>query len=340
MAFDQHASRDLGLYLLFVGEVESSSASAAQAPRTTFPGAFFNHQRCVLRQPGGVEALGPAFPGLVGGGAGAPVSAVALTDAVLLRFSYDDFARLQRTEPPLALQLLLAVIRQAELQRPGRTRPIPSKDAVVVVAEDSALLLDTIKGGDEGRRDEGGDDVGGGDEGGGDEDGGAVRTRRRSWSFNLQKPGGEAAFRVELTSFQRARFGEIFDLIDADASGEIEISELEEYISSVGREIPAAALAKLLARSGADADGSGTLSRDEFFELVRLALVSDLPSRFVAQVRAAHAAAAAAAGAAGGRRRWRFDGRGRRGGAARRCALMRTLGVSLPNDVSTESCST
>ena len=341
VAFDQHASPDLGLYLLFVGEVELVERfGRTEAPRTIFPGAFFNHQRCVLRQPGGVEALGPAFPGLVGGSAGAPVSAVALTDAVLLRFSYDDFARLQRTEPPLALQLLLAVIRQAELQRPGRTRPIPSKDAVVVVAEDSALLLDTIKGGDEGRRDEGGDDVGGGDEGGGDEDGGAVRTRRRSWSFNLQKPGGEAAFRVELTSFQRARFGEIFDLIDADASGEIEISELEEYISSVGREIPAAALAKLLARSGADADGSGTLSRDEFFELVRLALVSDLPARFVAQVRAAHAAAAAAAGAAAGSAAdgGSTGGEGDEGVVQRAAvpALMRTLGVSLPNDVSTD----
>ena len=330
VAFDQRAAPDKGLYLLFVGEVElvERFGRRTEAPRTIFPGSFFNHQRCVLRHAAGEGDAGGE------GGAGAPVSAIALTDAVLLRFSYDDFARLQRTEPPLALQLLLAVIRQAELQRPGRNRPIPSKDSVVVVAEDSALMLDTVKGGNEGEGEAVDDDGDGGDGDGA----GAGRTRRRSWSFNLQKPGGEKAFRVELTSFQRARFGEVFDLIDADGSGEIEITELEAFISSVGREIPAKALAKLLERSGADADGSGTLSRDEFLELVRAALVSDLPTRFVDQVRAAHAAAAAAA-AAGGVTGCRTDLDEGDEPVVRRAAvpaLMRTLGVSLPNDVCTD----
>jgi len=330
VAFDQRAAPDKGLYLLFVGEVElvERFGRRTEAPRTIFPGSFFNHQRCVLRHAAGEGDAGGE------GGAGAPVSAIALTYAVLLRFSYDDFARLQRTEPPLALQLLLAVIRQAELQRPGRNRPIPSKDSVVVVAEDSALMLDTVKGGNEGEGEAVDDDGDGGDGDGA----GAGRTRRRSWSFNLQKPGGEKAFRVELTSFQRARFGEVFDLIDADGSGEIEITELEAFISSVGREIPAKALAKLLERSGADADGSGTLSRDEFLELVRAALVSDLPTRFVDQVRAAHAAAAAAA-AAGGVTGCRTDLDEGDEPVVRRAAvpaLMRTLGVSLPNDVCTD----
>ena len=209
---------------------------------------------------------------------GAPSSAVALTDAVLLKFTPESFARLERTEPQLALQLLRAVIRQTELQRPGRVRPLPTKSNTIInFSAESCLLL-----------------------------------------------GGEGDHRVELTGFQRARFGEIFDLIDVDSGGMISVHELEAYIQSVGRDIPAEQLAKLFQHMGWDTDGDGTLSRDEFYELARVTLMADLPKAYVASVEARYAAAAQRNTPPGVVNRRDIP------------ALLGELGVVMPSDVSTD----
>ncbi len=247
LVFDQQQSPESSLYLLFVGEVELvESFGRTEASRTIFPGSFFNHQRCCLRQPAVSEALRQLR--LFGGSGGAPVTARALTDVVLLKFSQENFASLRRAEPQLALQLLLAIVRQGELQRPGRTRPTPVKEPQVACSDGAAGLL---------------------------AEGSELRA-------------------VQLTSFQRSRFMEIFDLIDEDSSGSIQLHELTAFTASVGREIPPKALARQLAQLHGDRDGDGVLSRDEFYELVRSALVAPLPAPFADALRQAHAAAAAA----------------------------------------------
>ena len=274
--FDQSVAPEPSLYLLLLGEVQViETFNRESLPRTLFPGAFFNQQRCVLRHAS-AGANDTSDGKFIGGGA--PSSAVALTDAVLLQFTPDSFARLERAEPALALQLLRAVIRQTELQRPGRVRPLPTKSSTIIsFSAGSCQLLE-----------------------------------------------GEGEHRVELTKFQRARFGEIFDLIDVDSSGMISVHELEAYIQSVGRDIPAVQLAKLFHHMGWDTDGDGTLSRDEFYELARVTLMADLPKTYVASVEARYAEHAARSTPPGVVRRRDIP------------ALLKSLGVVMPSGVSTD----
>lgn len=70
------------------------------SPSTPLAGAFFNYQRL----EGGLDGCG-----------GAPVSARTLMDSVLLRFTKESFTNMQQTEPKLAMQLLLAIIRQVHI---------------------------------------------------------------------------------------------------------------------------------------------------------------------------------------------------------------------------------
>ena len=195
--FDATKDVDSSLCLLFVGEIELEEHFGREvAQRTIFPGAFFNQHRCMLGHCSSAEVSG--------GGAGSElVLATALTDAVVLKFDRGDFDDLRHTEPQLALQLSLAMLRQADLTRRGRKRPLPAKEAAVSFTSVASGLLDA-----------------------------------------------EADHRVELTDFQRERFGEIFELIDTNSSGEIDLSELSEYITSVGREIPANRLSELIRRLG------------------------------------------------------------------------------------------
>ncbi|KAL1510690.1 hypothetical protein AB1Y20_006985 [Prymnesium parvum] len=129
VVFDHIDAPEEALFLLFVGELLLTEQQGYTVQRrTVFPGTLVNYQRALL-----FEAAVHSGGGRQGGHGGAPASATALTAAVLLKFSRDSFATLQRDEPALAMQLLLAVIRQSELQRPGRTRLLPTKDPALAI---------------------------------------------------------------------------------------------------------------------------------------------------------------------------------------------------------------
>ena len=83
--------------------------------RTLFPGSFFNQDR----------ALGMAWRG------GIPFSATAATRATLLRVTEEDFEAMKRADAPLYQQLLLAVLRQSELQKSDRVRPVPTHSTIL-----------------------------------------------------------------------------------------------------------------------------------------------------------------------------------------------------------------
>ena len=51
--------------------------------------------------------------------------------------------------------------------------------------------------------------------------------------------------------------------------GEITVDELSAYMESVGTDIPSAQLESLLQEVGADPDGDGKMTKDEFFEFVQ-----------------------------------------------------------------------
>jgi hypothetical protein len=94
LLFDVRESPEDALFLLLVGELELTERRGRErSQRTIFAGTFFNHQRSIL---------------LATDAGGAPLAATALTDASLLRVSRESFARLQRTESPLANQILCA----------------------------------------------------------------------------------------------------------------------------------------------------------------------------------------------------------------------------------------
>ena len=266
------------LFLLVVGEVElEEHRGRVTEAKTMFPGSFFNYQRCIQLQPANTADEGSASASAIDRQAGsAPVSAKALTAVVLLKITRESFSKMQRTEAPLAMQLLLAVIRQSEFEKPGRMRPLPTKPISASLASLPSTLF-----------------------------------------------SAPATHRVELTEFQLERFGEIFDLIDADGSGEIDVHELSSFMKSVGRDVPTGELLSLINEIGIDEDNDGTLSKEELLSFVRQTLVADLPEPLVVQVNAAHAAAAAASP----------TGRVDRDAAA---DVLRALGVTLPHDVSTE----
>ena len=290
--FDQRTAPDSSLFMLTTGEVSveevlGGAREPQGEPRTIFPGSFFNHQRCVLPGASAAAAVlsGEASGGApMGGGGGAPVSATALSKGALLKFSKESFTNLQRQEPALALQLLLAVVRQAELQRHGRTRPVPTKAGVVEFAE-------------------------------------VELTPEEVTPCPLMGYVGD--HQVQLTDFQKARFGEIFDLVDTDGSGEIKLAELEEYVQSVGRAIPAGQLAKLFISDKWDQDGNGALSKGEFLDFARLTLMAEIPSKFVSLVQDKHKEIAKSSAAG-------FVGRNDIP------QLLRLLGVNLPPDVSAD----
>ena len=287
--FDQRTAPDTALFMLTTGEVsiaEVFGSATDGEPRTIFPGSFFNHQRCVL--PGSSAAAaavltGEASGAPMGGGGGAPVSATALSKVALLKFTKESFTMMQRQEPALALQLLLAVVRQAELQRQGRTRPVPTKAGVVEFVD--------------------------------------VELEEEVSPCPLMGYAGD--HQVQLTDFQKARFGEIFDLIDADGSGEIKLTELEEYVKSVGRAIPAEQLARLFISDKWDQDGNGALSKPEFLDFARLTLMAEIPTRFVTLVQGKHREIKAKSASG-------FVGRNDIP------TLLKLLGVNLPPDISAD----
>ena len=61
--------------------------------------------------------------------------------------------------------------------------------------------------------------------------------------------------------------GGLFDRIDKDRSGSIEITELADTVKRIMPDITARQLRNLM--KAADVDGSGTLERDEFIAFVR-----------------------------------------------------------------------
>jgi Ca2+-binding EF-hand superfamily protein len=105
-------------------------------------------------------------------------------------------------------------------------------------------------------------------------------------------------------------------------SGGIDLSELGDYMTSMGREMSSTQLLGVLRSLGLELDGTGALSRAQFGELVRQTLLSDLPSQLVDQLRAAHGAAASAAA----------SGLVDRDGAV---SLLASIGIKLPGDVPT-----
>ncbi|KAH8085083.1 voltage-gated potassium channel [Aureococcus anophagefferens] len=88
----------------------------------------------------------------------------------------------------------------------------------------------------------------------------------RTHTMMLQSEAGKAAQTTELLF--RARCREIFNNIDADHSGEIDLEELGVAMKLLGREMAPEAVKEMMAKF--DKDGDGNLDMDEFGNMAKL----------------------------------------------------------------------
>eukprot|EP00326_Haptolina_ericina_P021862 CAMPEP_0181176518 /NCGR_PEP_ID=MMETSP1096-20121128/4673_1 /TAXON_ID=156174 ORGANISM="Chrysochromulina ericina, Strain CCMP281" /NCGR_SAMPLE_ID=MMETSP1096 /ASSEMBLY_ACC=CAM_ASM_000453 /LENGTH=352 /DNA_ID=CAMNT_0023264613 /DNA_START=38 /DNA_END=1093 /DNA_ORIENTATION=- len=232
---------------------------------------------------------------LYGPQGGAASVAQALTDSVLLRFSTDDFAAVRRSEPALMLQLLLAIIRQGGLLAASRQRVLPCKETALV-----ALMRSSTS----------------------DTDSLACPT-----ACPLAEAQDGACYHVELTGFQKARFDEIFDLVDDDGSNLVSVSELQSFLATLGHSIPTDQLHAVIKRynlfpgetSGIE-ESSREFNKEQFREFIRQILVSDISLSLYERLKSVHAAAV------------------ERGVVDRKAtvALLASIGIQLPDNIKTE----
>lgn len=237
--YDSRRVKDDTLYVLFVGEV----LLEARERRTVFPGSLFNYKHALRIDDSpslaceGVEARALKD------------HATALTHAVVLCISVEGFTEMQRAEPPLAMKLLLAVIRQVEQKDPGRSRLIPCKEDVRVALP--------------------------------------ARLPLHQCAVGSNSKEGAAVYKVCLTPFQIARYGEVFDLIDCDHSGEITLDEVEAYMRSIGRSTTADELISLFSSAGRGEDVAVT--REGFLDFLRANILADIDANLALALQEAHA---------------------------------------------------
>ena len=101
--FDQRAASEQSLFLLFFGEVRVvETFNREELPRTFFPGAFFNQQRCVLRHACG-GANDTSDGKIIGGGTSGQSRRIVGTDACRLTGRTERLAGLAAPAPSSSL---------------------------------------------------------------------------------------------------------------------------------------------------------------------------------------------------------------------------------------------
>ena len=92
-------------------------------------------------------------------------------------------------------------------------------------------------------------------------------------------------FKVPLTKTQNDHYSLIFKLNDATDSGHLKVSELSNYMYSLGHGVSVDELEEMMHAVGIDEDQDGTITEADFLEFMRRENVANLPSRRIGQVQ-------------------------------------------------------
>lgn len=241
---------DDSLYMLSAGEVQVQGRDCQDY--SVFTGSFFNLDRLLLS---------------IGAMSGVPstLGACATRNSMALVVTRKKFMQMQKEDGALAQKLLMTLIVQNEMNRPGRVRPLARVRAGPMGQIEQTSGLDAKNG--------------------------SATMAERILKGN--------DYKIQLTEAQEESFKRIYEIINEHNEKEIPMKQFETFVlreaKSLGSQIHRKQFMEMIDHSGIDEDGDGLLSVEEFLHFLRGLFLANIPSAELPALRHAYDAAVAKA---------------------------------------------